>query len=201
VLTASGGEGSLVVFLDIDGVLNHPGSYGEGAWRRESSKPEVEPEPEPEKLRVPIEPPCMDRLNRLIRTTGAVVVISSSWRLFARFQDLGPALARHGLAGRVVGETPYLARDARWEESQRALGRDPLARIERGDEIARWLSDHPEVTSFVILDDDPDMGELAHRLVRTDPVVGLSDADVDRAIELLVSRTSGGSGGPTRRAQ
>jgi hypothetical protein len=85
-----------IIFLDIDGVLNHPGTYCEGApWRREAG----------ELLPVPVAPECMARLNRLVAETGARIVISSSWRLFARWQDLGPALVRHGLVGEVVGET------------------------------------------------------------------------------------------------
>ena len=54
-------------------------------------------------------------------------------------------------------------------------------RLERGMEIAEWLKGHPEVTSFVILDDCSDMAELKHRLVLTNPIDGLDDPDVERA--------------------
>lgn len=84
-----------IVFLDIDGVLNHSATRG-AMWS------------EDEPLPIPIAPECMARLNRLIAETGAKIVISSSWRLFARWEDLGPALMRHGLVGDVIGETPDL---------------------------------------------------------------------------------------------
>lgn len=168
-----------VVFLDIDGVLNHPGTYSDDAapWRRDPS----------ELVRVPVAPECMDRLNRLIADTEARIVISSSWRLFARWQDLAPALARYGLVGEVVGETPDLINDAAWLEAWRKREGGPFMyeRLERGMEIAEWLGQHPEVTGFVILDDCSDMADLKPRLVHVDPVIGLDDPDVERAKLLL----------------
>ena len=55
----------------------------------------------------------------------------------------------------------------------------------RESEIAAWLALHPEVTSFVILDDDEEFGALAPHHVRVDSAVGLADADVVRARTLL----------------
>jgi Swiss Army Knife RNA repair-like protein len=167
-----------ILFLDIDGVLNNPGTYCSGApWRHE----------EGEQLRVPIEPSCMTRLNRLIAETGARVVISSSWRLFARWEDLGPALTRYGLVGEVIGETPDLVNDPVWLEAWRTREGAPFhyERLERGMEIAEWLKAHPEVEAFAILDDCSDMAELKPQLVLCDPVTGLDDPDVERAKWLL----------------
>ncbi len=168
-----------VIFLDIDGVLNHALTRLDDVapWRREAD----------EILRVPVAPECADRLSRLVAQTGAVIVISSSWRKFARWQDLGPALARHGVTGEVVGETPDLINDQGWLEAWRTREGAPFnyERMERGWEIAEWLRLHPEVTSFVILDDCSDMTDLSDRLVLTDPAVGLSDSDVERAKQIF----------------
>jgi hypothetical protein len=163
-----------VIFLDIDGVLNHPGRYGDGSWKQE---------PKDGPLRVPVEPACMTRLNRLITETSAGVVISSSWRLFARFEDLGPALQRYGLVGDVIGETPDLVNDPVWLEAWRTRDGAPFTyeHMERGWEIREWLAAHPEVTEFAILDDCSDMAELRPWLVLTDAVTGLDDPDVERA--------------------
>ena len=173
-----------VVFLDIDGVLNNSSTYSNDApWRHEDG----------ERLRVPVDPTCMTRLNRLLAETGAKVVISSSWRLFARYEDLGPALARYGLVGDVIGETPDLVNDPAWLEAWRTREGAPFhyERIERGMEIAEWLKAHPEVTEFVILDDCSDMAELRPWLVLTDPVTGLDDPDVERALWLLPQSAPG----------
>lgn len=163
-----------VVFLDIDGVLNHCATRGPSAT-------------EGEPLPIPIAPECMSRLNRLIAETGAKVVISSSWRLFTSWEHLGPALVRHGLMAEVIGETPDLVNDAPWLERWRAREGAPFAyeRMERGWEIREWLAAHPEVEQFVILDDCSDMAELKPCLVLTDPIAGLDDPDVERAKWLL----------------
>ncbi|HRX55155.1 MAG TPA: hypothetical protein P5016_11615, partial [Verrucomicrobiales bacterium] len=42
---------------------------------------------------------------------------------------------------------------------------------------------------FVILDDRGDLEPHGHRLVRTDPEVGLVEADVQRAMQLLGGAT------------
>lgn len=164
-----------VVFLDIDGVLNH------AATRSDVLPTSGEPLP------IPIEPACMARLNRLIADTCAKVVISSSWRLFARWQDLGPALVRHGLVAEVIGETPDLPNNEAWLANWQARKGKPFEfdRLERGWEIAEWLAAHPEVTAFVILDDVSDMDVLIPWLVLTHPNDGLDDPDVERAKYLL----------------
>jgi hypothetical protein len=175
-----------IVFLDIDGVLNHFGTNWEDArWS-----------PQPDGLlRVPIASECVMRLNRLTDETRARIVISSSWRRFARWQDLGPALARHGVTGEIVGETPDLVNDAAWRKMWRTRPRAPIEheRIQRGMEIGEWLLGHPEVVSFAILDDGSDMVCLRSHLVQTDPNVGLDDPDVERAIHLLVGDLAGDS--------
>ena len=163
-----------VVFLDIDGVLNHCDT-------RCPTPTSGEPLP------MPIEPKCMERLNRLIAETGAKIVISSSWRLFARWQDLGPALVRHGLVAEVIGETPNLVNDETWLANWEAHKGAPFTfeLLERGWEIGEWLAAHPEVTAFVILDDCSDMDALKPWLVLTHPNDGLDDPDVERAKWLL----------------
>ena len=164
-----------VVFLDIDGVLNH------SATRHNVSPTTTEPLP------IPIEPACMARLNQLIAETSAKIVISSSWRLFARWQDLGPALVRHGLVAEVIGETPDLPNNTAWLANWQVRKGTPFEfdRLERGWEIAEWLAAHPEVTAFVILDDVSDMDALIPWLVLTHPNDGLDDPDVERAKYLL----------------
>lgn len=164
-----------VIFLDIDGVLN-----------RCDTRSGQTPTPE-EPLPIPIEPVCMARLNRLVEETGAKIVISSSWRMFACWQDLGPALVRHGLVAEVIGETPDLVNDAVWLAHWRSREGAPFTyeRMERGWEIREYLAAHPEVTGFVILDDCSDMAELKPWLVLTHPIDGLDDPDVERAKYLL----------------
>lgn len=170
-----------IIFLDIDGVLNHCDT------RSDVLPTTAEPLP------IPIAPECMARLNRLIAETDAKIVISSSWRTFARWQDLGPALTRHGLVADVIGETPDLVNNAVWLENWRSRVGETFAyeHLERGWEIREWIAAHPEVTAFVILDDCSDMDDLLPWLVLTHPIDGLDDPDVERAKWLLEQSAAG----------
>lgn len=170
-----------VIFLDIDGVLNHCNT------RHNVAPTAAEPLP------IPIAPECMVRLNRLVAETAAKIVISSSWRTFAPWRDLGPALVRHGLCADVIGATPDLPNDGTWLANWEIRKGAPFAfeRLERGWEIAEWLAAHPEVTQFAILDDCSDMDVLKPWLVLTHPNDGLDDPDVERAKWLLERSAEG----------
>lgn len=57
----------------------------------------------------------------------------------------------------------------------------------RGDQIKKWLDDHDEagIESFVIIDDESDMGPVKDRLVKTQSYVGLTSKDVEDAKKIL----------------
>ena len=146
-----------VVFLDMDGVL------GAGrVWAQNASKRWTCPAGW-------VDPAMVARLNRLVRRTGARVVVSSSWRKYLGADGVAAVLAACGFTGEVIGTTPVIAGEpASW----------------RGREIDRWLMAHPRVRDWVVLDDllvSVDAG----RLVRTDMQRGLTDDDVERAVAVL----------------
>lgn len=184
-----GGASPRVVFLDFDGVLNHPGTWMDPDRRaRATSDPaslSTWP-PADADLWIPTEPDCVERVNRLLARTGASVVISSSWRHVAPVPVLASALARAGLVAQVVGATP------RQDSPQYALVHALLAQqqrpptdLSRGAEIATWLRHCPGVWSFVVLDDQTDMDEVRRNFVQTNGSRGIQDADVERAIRIL----------------
>lgn len=144
-----------IIFLDIDGVLNRT----VGATH------------------IRLDPDLVARLKTLVERTGAALVLSSFWREFESY--VAYILSRQGICSRIVGRTPGLA------SSPLAQGERRF--VSRSDEICAWLEVNAHVTRFVVLDDRPDagLGVLAERFVRTDPAVGLTDADVERAIAVL----------------
>lgn len=78
-------------------------------------------------------------------------MLSSSWRIIVDIKKLGDAM---GLP--IIDKTPVLASS-------------------RGNEIARWLSEHPGVEQWAIIDDDSDMLDSQRsRFVRTDGFEGYS---------------------------
>ena len=134
-----------VLFLDIDGVLNN---YE--ALKRDPQ----------------LDPVCVGVLNDLVEALDAQIVVSSSWRFFCSLDEIRSLLAAHGLVNpvRVIDATPCL-------EEKRG---DRYFSQPRGVEIQAWLSAHPEVARFVILDDDADMCHLTPHLVRTSMANGLT---------------------------
>lgn len=161
-------EGLHVIFLDFDGVLNSVETFRERKAARERGDAIEDGSS--------IDRGLIARLNRLIERTGAKVVISSSWRCFARAQEpktpvrwLQKLLDSRGFKGEVIGSTPEL----------------PSPRV-RGDEIQSWLTrDGGDVRSFVILDDETDMAHLKDRLVLTTFATGLQEHHLSMAVAVL----------------
>ena len=144
-----------VLFLDVDGVLNTHGTAGT------------------------IDEAMAERVRRILRETGAYLVISSSWRrnpVLVSFllQQLGK-----DAEVRWLGSTPNLVAD----ETTGGVALN----ANRGEEIETWLRTNSKrgVRRFVILDDRNDMDNVRHNLVRTDADEGLTDNQADEAIQLL----------------
>lgn len=148
-----------IVFLDIDGVLVNLAALRAGRIDNGHCRFDAK---------------CVERLNHITDATGAAIVVSSNWRRF--HGDMTDVLKRNGVTGLMVGETPDLRRE-------RPSGIQVA--VERGEEIQAWLDDHLDIRSFVILDDDRDMGNLLPKLIQTDPVIGLTDANARKTITLL----------------
>lgn len=151
-----------VLFLDIDGVLNSAAYQAEWGGDPPSNVDET---------RLPL-------LRRILEKTGAVIVLSTSWRLYwspdpalcaPEWRETGEVLTRYGIP--ILDCTPAYNGN------------------NRDREIRDWLAAHAgEVESFAILDDIPfGWGDLSDRLVRTDMRKGrgLMESHVQKAIALL----------------
>ena len=97
---------------------------------------------------------------------GVHIVLSSTWRLGSRFlQERETAF-------------PFPVLDRTCSH--------PFPGSTRGDEIQQWLNQHPEVTHYVILDDDSDMLDTQQsQFVKILPSDGLRWEDMERVCELL----------------
>lgn len=115
--------------------------------------------------------PLLRNLSFLIKTSKAKIVLSSSWREFPEARRrLDRALRYKGL--KINYSTPVFP--------------DSNAKT-RQAEIEQWLSEHPEVKDYVILDDIPDYfhGDLRDHLVTCDPNEGLTEEKTEEAINIL----------------
>jgi hypothetical protein len=141
-----------VLFLDVDGVLNrtgfHPGTaVGLRSW---------------------IEPELAQRLTKVIRTTGAEIVLASDWRRGRELPQLRGELHAAGVVGSLLGATPVLAGQERWREIE-----------------ARMVAHDVGPEAVVIVDDGLDMGALGARFVRVSPLDGLDEAAAGRIAALF----------------
>jgi hypothetical protein len=121
-----------VIMLDCDGVLNSRLSLSKAHYR------------DGDPVGVSVDPHMLLLVLRACRDTGAKVVVSSSWRHSGECMDYLTERIRDLDTGEslVIGKTPVVEDE-----------------MVRGKEISAWLSLHPEVTSYAILDDDADAGE------------------------------------------
>lgn len=145
-----------IIFLDIDGVLNNHDIL------TKSGDSQV------------IDTQCVENLNAITQKTGALICISSSWRHDFEFSKLCEFLKKVGVKGQIIGATP--------SDTKRISA--PV--ISRGEEIAAWLSEHPEVKSFVILDDFDDfLTNQKNRHVKTSMNGGLRAHHINLAVDIL----------------
>lgn len=113
---------------------------------------------------------CIKAFNRIIETRHPKIVVSSSWRMLYHSGNMSrngfeAMLRSHGMRGGIIDFTTADAKPDRHEE------------------ISEWLSRH-KIGKYVVLDDWDDAGGT-HPFVQTNPALGLTDADADKAIELL----------------
>ena len=181
-----------IIFLDIDGVLNGYNKWNLLGWKivkKINYKPLIlfykryyQP--------FTIHESKVKRLAKIINKTNAKVVMSSSWKhgwwntpYKDQFDDqkrLTDLLNKYNI--KIIDITPNLQT--------------------RGEEINSWLINHPNVTNFVILDDeisDMEMYMTDKRLIQTSNVpynevvmgnkyedVGLKNKHVKKAIKILM---------------
>jgi len=150
-----------LIFLDIDGVLD---TY---------------------KTRYQLDPELMKRLGFLLETTGAKIVVSSSWRAmdvagtieFMTDPD-NPSVGSHPFpyTDKIIGVTPILFSIIDGDIDRPAT---------RGEEIAAYLKANP-CDKYVILDDDRDMlPEQWEHFVPVNDEFGLTDENVQKAVTIL----------------
>lgn len=141
-----------VIFLDVDGVLNNSKTRSRtpDGWLGVSTN-------------------LINKLKRIISETGAVTVLSSTWK-HSSVKDLNYLYKKLGSAKPVDRTYDPDGRDSR-----------------RGAGINDYINNH-QVENFVILDDysfDFRQQNLLRHFVNTDEAKGLTDDNVTQAIQIL----------------
>lgn len=115
-------------------------------------------------------------LQKIVQSTDAKIVLSSSWRMgYIRklngkqdtckgYDAVTKKLKEFNMS--LLDVTPYLPEET------------------RGKEIAKWLEMHPETTNFLILDDEK-VGCLEEHMLLLDNKLGLTEKDIEASIKIL----------------
>lgn len=151
-----------IIFLDCDGVLNedpklhimmHPEDFDAGKLSKYIYKSKI------------------NLINQIIESTGADVVISSSWRNVLSLEDFRQIFKDKGFIGNIVATTEPggVEHDDRWKQINKCI-----------KEL--------KPKKYIILDDD----HLSTKydfynpyFVKTKDILGLTSEDVEKSIELL----------------
>lgn len=168
-----------IIFLDIDGVLNSVETYEK---LKEAHKQGLTLNYGPHGTIYNLHDKSMvANLNRIIKETNAYIVLSSCWRYGLNSQGEIKALLNKifKIKGNVLGKTP-----------------ESLVWKTRAEEIQAWLdcslgfylyalNEERKNVKFIIIDDDSNFGHLQNHLIKTDRNKGLTEKDVNLAIEKL----------------
>lgn len=150
-----------IVFLDIDGVLNHQEFYLSGRFSKEDMKVAYEESH--------IDKKSLEIFNKFCIETNSKVVISSTWRLNRTVEELRGIFKNVEATFEIVGKTERCC-----------------SRI-RGVEIYNWWkANKDKYSNFVIFDDDADMLLWqAHNYFKIDSMVGITANVTYRASKFL----------------
>ena len=155
-----------VIFLDIDGVLNSEEFL-------KNNETEM------------IDRDNVSILKNIIDKTGAVIVMSSGWRLWfddnmrpkdGYSQCLYDILCEFDI--KLFGKTPdYSTEEIRTKKTFSHV---------KAKEISAWLSEHESIEKYVVLDDlNLKNEEINSHLVRTNAQVGITEDDALHVIDMI----------------
>lgn len=189
-------QNAKIIFLDVDGVLNHQLFYNNRAESIAQKKWDKEED---------ISNFCPDSialLNELTDTTGALIVLSAGMRFDHNLDGLQELFKRAGLTGTIISTTPSFL-----SVSLKVNGSESGYTVPRGVEIDWWLREHgyrritwdeqkqknifckSAIKNYVIIDDDADMlySQKEHFVKTNAYKGGLDKQAFVKAVKILCS--------------
>ena len=155
------------VFIDIDGVIN---SRDWNRYYMESNFkyfPDIDPD---------IDFRAIKRINKLVESTGAKIILSSSWRFYLsetinRLRNSG---LKYPITDIIKGEECIYHEN--WPDVEHPT---------RGDLIENFIKENP-CDNYIILDDVNDMTDKQQsHFIKTSIEYGFTDKDLKKAIKIL----------------
>lgn len=148
------------IFLDVDGVINSDQYFAKRAPNDKDND---------------IDMSKVKMLANIVSATGAVIVLSSSWKVFFNKKNslndyLNNCLNKYDMT--IIDRTPNINMS------------------ERGREIREWVNTHEDIESWIVLDDEiffdyKEFGIMDHLVKTNFYQEGLTQKHVDLAINIL----------------
>jgi hypothetical protein len=153
-----------LIFLDHDGVIALSNNWG-GRTKKFAKYRSANPDTSKDIKDAPVsfrfddfDKKAIKILNKILEETGAEIVVSSDWKLYATLEELGDYYEEQGIIKKPIALTDNLKDctvhgddfiwSTMWDSEQM-----------RTIEIKQYLHDHPEVTHWVAID-DLNMGKI-----------------------------------------
>ena len=153
-----------LIFLDHDGVICLSNNWG-GRTKKFAKYRSANPDTSKDIKDAPVtfrfddfDKKAIKILNKILEETGAEIVVSSDWKLYATLEELGEYYEEQGIIKKPIELTDNLKDctvhgdnfmwSTMWDSEQM-----------RTIEIKQYLHDHPEVTHWVAID-DLNMGKI-----------------------------------------
>ena len=149
-------ETNKIIFLDNDGVICLDNNWG-GRSKKWGEYKKLNPEATSDTM-APVEvrfdnfdKKAVKVLNEILEETGAEIVVSSDWRLHATLEELGEYYLSKGISKAPIAFTKrYIGCD---KPDEFEWTRRTMYEQQRCIEVRQYLTDHPDVTHWVCVDD------------------------------------------------
>jgi hypothetical protein len=145
-----------VLFLDNDGVICLANNWGGRAkkWNKyKKLNPEATSDTDaPVDVRFDdFDKKAVKVLNEVLELTGAELVVSSDWRLFATLEEIGEYYLSKGILKAPIAFTKrYIGCD---KPDEFEWVKRTMYEQQRCIEVRQYLTDHPEITHWACIDD------------------------------------------------
>lgn len=146
-----------VIFLDHDGVICLPKQWGsrEKKQRKLINKENIT---EFDKINIKVDDfdkSAVNILNEIIKETGCEIVVSSDWKHTLNLEEMGVYYENQGISKKPIDFTHSMS----YEEYEQSRIDNTFKNYNyqydevRANEIRKYLSEHPEITHWVAIDD------------------------------------------------
>jgi hypothetical protein len=148
-----------VIFLDHDGVICLPEQWGSRFKKEEKYRKDKKlshDDPIDVNARFDnFDKKCVNTLNEIIEETECEIVVTSDWRLEATLEEMGIYYENQGIIKKPIDFTHSMS----YEEYEQSRVNNTFKNYNykydeiRANEIRKYLSEHPEITHWVAIDD------------------------------------------------